>query len=167
MTSTTPPIAAQSVGADARGPGFLVRRLQQVSVSIFLECLKPLDITPLQNTILIILDREDGLDQITVATRAMIDTSTVKDVLMRLEDKGLLTREYCVRDRRTRRIFLTDAGREVLAHAEPEARRASRHLLAPLSADERKLFLQMIERVVAVHEEPIMTGASAIGRAHV
>ena len=110
---------------------------------------------------MIILAREDGLDQISVATRAMIDTSTVKDVLTRLEDKGLVTREYGVQDRRKRLILLTNAGREVLSHAESEARRASRHLLAPLSVEERKLFLQMIDRVVAAHEDLSMPGASA------
>lgn len=161
MKSNTSHIVPRRGVADARGPGFLVRRLQQVSVSIFLECLKPMNITPLQNTILLVLEREDSLDQITVATRAMIDTSTVKDVLTRLEDKGLLTREYGVQDRRKRLIVLTNAGREVLARAASEARRASRHLLAPLSIEERKLFMQMIDRVVTAHEDLSMPGASA------
>ena len=48
MTSNTSPTAARRGTADARGPGFLVRRLQQVSVSIFLECLKPLNITQVE-----------------------------------------------------------------------------------------------------------------------
>ena len=52
MKSNTSHIVPRRADADARGPGFLVRRLQQVSVSIFLECLKPLNITPLQNTII-------------------------------------------------------------------------------------------------------------------
>lgn len=151
---------SNKLSAAKRGPGFLVRRLQQVSVSIFLEYLKPLDITPLQNTILLVLEREEGLDQITIATRAVIDPSTVKDVLTRLEGKGLLTREYGSHDRRTRLIFLTDAGRELLARAATEARRASEDFLAPLSTEERKLFLQMIQRVVSAHEGPANPGTS-------
>ena len=159
MTSKT--ASASRRDTNTRGPGYLVRRLQQVSVSIFHEYLKPLDITPLQNTILLILKREDGLDQITAATRAMIDTSTVKDVLTRLESKGLLKRENGAHDRRTRLIFLTQEGRGVLARASPEALRASQQLLAPLNEEERKLFLQMIDRVVSAHEEPSTPGTSA------
>jgi DNA-binding MarR family transcriptional regulator len=136
----------------ARGPGFLVRRLQQVSVSIFHDYLRPLDITPLQNTILLHLQKDDGLDQVTVATRARIDTSTMKDVVARLEAKGLLRREPGTLDRRTRLLFITPAGRELLDKAAVEARRASQHLLSPLRADERKIFLDMIDRVVQAHE---------------
>jgi len=149
-----------TLSAAKRGPGFLIRRLQQVSVSIFLEHLRPLDITPLQNTILMVLEHEDGLDQITIATRAVIDPSTVKDVLTRLEGKGLLTREYGAIDRRTRLIVLTDAGREILARASVEARRASELLLAPLAPAERKSLLQMVDRIVTAHEEPVTPGAS-------
>lgn len=137
---------------NARGPGFLVRRLQQVSLSIFHEHLQPLDITPLQTTVLLVLQHEDGLEQVTVAARARVDTSTLKDVVNRLEGKGLLRREAGVEDRRTRRLFLTAAGRELLHRVEPEAKRATQVLLLPLSTEERKQFLEMIERVVSAHE---------------
>ena len=36
----------------AQNPGFLFRRMQQVSVSLFLDRLREFDITPLQYTIL-------------------------------------------------------------------------------------------------------------------
>jgi DNA-binding MarR family transcriptional regulator len=143
----------------ARGPGFLVRRLQQVSLAIFHDHLKPLDITPLQNTVLLVLQSEDGIDQVTVAARARTDTSTVKDVVTRLEGKGLLRREFGVEDRRTRQIFLTEAGRDVLAQATQETRRASQLLLSPLGAAERALFLDMMDRVVAAHDEKNPTPA--------
>jgi len=137
----------------ARGPGYLVRRLQQVSLSIFHEHLQSLDITPLQATVLLVLQNEDGLEQVAVAARARVDTSTLKDVVNRLEAKGLLTREPGLHDRRTRCLFLTAAGHALLQRAQPEARRASQTLLAPLAPAERKQFLEMIERVVTAHED--------------
>ena len=143
----------------ARSPGFLVRRLQQVSLAIFHDHLKPLAITPLQNTVLLVLQNEEGIDQVTVAARARTDTSTVKDVVTRLEGKGLLRRELGVEDRRTRQIFLTEEGREVLAQAAQEARRASQVLLSPLCAAERALFLDLIDRVVTAHEDKNLTSA--------
>jgi len=138
---------------NARGPGFLVRRLQQVSLSIFHEHLQSLDITPLQMTVLLMLQIEDGLEQVAVAARARVDTSTLKDVVNRLETKGLLKREPGLEDRRTRRLFLTPDGRALLQQAQPEARRASQVLLAPLAAAERKQFLEMMERLVTAHED--------------
>jgi DNA-binding MarR family transcriptional regulator len=146
---------------NARGPGFLVRRLQQVSLSIFHEHLQSLDITPLQMTVLLMLQVEDGLEQVAVAARARVDTSTLKDVVNRLEAKALLKREPGLEDRRTRRLFLTPDGRALLALAQPQARHASEVLLAPLAAAERKRFLEMMERVVTAHEDKQLASPDA------
>lgn len=127
--------------------------MQQVSVAIFHETLRELGITPVQQTILRIISHEDGLDQISIASRAKLDASTVRDVLNRLVDKGIVKRERSDQDARMRLTYITDHGRAVLAEAEPLSRRASQAFLAPLNAQERKQLLSMMDRIVAAHEQ--------------
>jgi len=135
-----------------RTPGFLVRRMQQVSISVFHEYLRSLGITPVQLTILRILEREDGLDQLSIASRAMLDTSTVKDVLARLAARNIVTRRRSEQDARMRLTYLTDHGRDVIEQAAPLALQASQELLAPLTKKERAQLLEMMDRVVSARE---------------
>ncbi len=138
----------------ARGPGFLIRRLQQVSVSMFHERLEPLGLTPLQATVLRVLGREDGLDQLSLASRAKVDPSTMKDVLRRLESNKAVTRVRSEKDRRMQRVNLTAHGRRLLEDSRPAATEAAQHLLSPLTAVERKQLLTMIRKVIAAHDGP-------------
>jgi DNA-binding MarR family transcriptional regulator len=139
---------------EGRGPGFLIRRLQQVSVSMFHAHLEPLGLTPLQATVLGILGREDGLDQLSLASRAKVDPSTMKDVLRRLEANEAITRARCEKDRRMQRVNLTSRGRELLQASRPAAKEAATHLLSPLAAAEKEALLAMIRKVISAHDEP-------------
>lgn len=134
-------------------PGFLIRRMQQVSVSIFLKQLRDLDITPLQYTILRIIESRPGIDQITVASEAVLDTSTVKDIVARLEAKGLVARQTSKEDRRKRSVSVTPSGTSLLAEARPRVRRAQQELLAPLPEPERDKLLDLLQRLLAAHED--------------
>lgn len=145
-------------GLESRGPGFLVRRLQQVSVSLFHQHLEHLKLTPLQATVLRILGREDGLDQLSLASRARIDSSTAKDVVQRLEANLAVIRVRSEVDRRMQLVYLTDHGRELLEQSVPAAREAAKHLLAPLTESEQRQFLAMIRKLVAAHDEPAVPG---------
>ena len=90
-------------------PGHLLRRAQQISASIFNDEIGPV-VTPIQYAILCVLLTNPGIDQVSLAGLAAIDTSTAASVALRLEDKGLLTRRVDPRNRRQRILQLTDAG---------------------------------------------------------
>jgi DNA-binding MarR family transcriptional regulator len=140
-----------------RSPGFLVRRLQQVSVAIFRRELEEFGITPIQYTILTIVrdgrGREgDGIDQQAIATRAVLDASTIADVLRRLEAKGLISRKTGPKDKRTRIVRLSPGGDAMLVAIAPNVQNARRKFLAPLNDAERNRFLSTVERLVGAHE---------------
>ena len=143
MTNVRPPI---------RTPGHLIRRLQQVSVALFHSSLERANITPIQYTILVIIEGEPGLDQVSIAIRAVLDASTAGDVLRRLEGRGLIRRETVGHDKRSKVVFLTEDGRHLLAEARPQVNASREHMLSPLTADEQRSFLEMIERLLAFHE---------------
>jgi DNA-binding MarR family transcriptional regulator len=133
-------------------PGFLIRRLQQVAVSIFIESLREFGVTPLQYTMLRVVRQNPGIDQARLASRAVLDTSTVMDVLRRLEARNLLCRKVGKEDRRTRTIKLTKRGVDLLDKAEPHVSSSRANLLAPLSKEERGQLLTIIGKLLKAHE---------------
>lgn len=138
--------------ANAENPGFLIRRLQQISASIFLSRLRQFRLTPIQYTILRVVESRSGIDQRSVATLAALDASTTTDVLARLAARKLVKRSPGKIDRRTRVVELTAAGRQLLQTVRPFVRAAQGDLLQPLSAARRKTLLAAIIEVLEAHQ---------------
>ena len=128
-------------------PGHLLRRAQQISVSIFYDEMGA-DLTPVQYAILSRLARHPGIDQVSLAGLAAIDTSTGATVCARLEEKGLLLREVLPHNRRQRALRITDAGQALLDGLEAGAQRLRQRLLAPLSTQEQAVFMDLLARLV-------------------
>jgi DNA-binding MarR family transcriptional regulator len=96
------------------------------------ECTKP-QYTLLRSALLY-----PGLDQATAGAYTGTDKSTVVSLVDRLERRGLLRRADDPADRRKRRLFLTDAGKDFLAAAIPVVDQLSDELLARLGGAERE-----------------------------
>lgn len=131
-------------------PGHLIRRAQQISVSVFHEQLG-YDVTPIQYAVLRTLQDHPGVDQVTLAEYVALDTSTTAELAVRLEAKGWIHRE--VLPRRQRALSLTEAGREVLARLVPGMRTMQRQLLGRLDAAEQKEFLRLLRKFVQLNNE--------------
>ena len=134
-------------------PGHLIRRAHQIAVSIFLEECREVDITPPQYAVLKVLETMPDLDQISLAHQAALDRSTIGWLAERLEEKGWVRRTPGVQDRRQKLLSLTDEGRRVLALVEPGVERTQQRLLAPLSSEECRSFLAMLQRIVDINNE--------------
>src|SRR5882757_6700902 len=106
-----------------RRPGFLIRRAHQIAVSIFMEETGELGITNRQYGILVLLKRQPGIDQITVAKLLGLDRSTTGMVLTKLEQDGLVSRYVGDRDRRRLLLKLTRAGERMFERLAEPARR--------------------------------------------
>ena len=104
------------VGELVDEPGHLIRRAQQIAVSTFHE-VHGRHVTPIQYAILRTLHETPGIDQVTLAQKIALDTSTAADIAARLETKGWIVRE--VLPRRQRSLALTPAGAEVLLELRP------------------------------------------------
>jgi DNA-binding MarR family transcriptional regulator len=128
-------------------PGHLLRRAQQISVSIFYDELGT-ELTPVQYAILSQLAEHPGIDQVSLAGLAAIDTSTGATVCARLEEKGLLVREVIPHNRRQRALRITPEGARLLAVLEPGAQRLRERLLAPLNSEEQALFMGLLAKLV-------------------
>jgi MarR family transcriptional regulator, lower aerobic nicotinate degradation pathway regulator len=129
-------------------PGFLVRRLHQIHVAIFLkECAKE-QVTPIQWGILTIVQAQPGVGHAEIADELGLDRSNVANVLDRLARRQLLKQTASRTDKRRKSVSITPKGRAVLAAFKPNAQRAQRKLLELLSEEERRVFMKMLTRLV-------------------
>jgi hypothetical protein len=77
----------------ATAPGHLIRRAQQIAVSIFADQLAAFGITPVQFAIMNALRDTPDIDQVTLAKRVDFDPATSGSVIGRLEAKGWVARQ--------------------------------------------------------------------------
>jgi DNA-binding MarR family transcriptional regulator len=131
-------------------PGHLIRRAQQIAVSMFHEQLGA-DVTPIQYAVLRALQDAPGVDQVTLASLVALDTSSTAELAARLEAKGWIVRE--LRPRRQRSLRLTDAGRAVLDRLLPGMREMQRRLLGRLDPGEQQEFLRLLRKFVQLNNE--------------
>jgi DNA-binding MarR family transcriptional regulator len=128
-------------------PGHLLRRAQQISVSMFHDEVGG-ELTPVQFAMLRCLADHPGIDQVSLAGLAAIDTSTGATVCARLEEKGLLERKVIPHNRRQRALTITPEGERLLASLVPATQRLRDRLLAPLTAGEQQQFMALLARLV-------------------
>ena len=129
-------------------PGFLIRRAQQIAVSLFLDETGELGITNTQYGILMVLKERPGIDQISLAKLLGLDRSTTGMVLGKLEKAGLVGRYIGTHDRRKRNLALTTEGQSMLARLAEPARRAQKRVLSPFTAEEQTMFLSLLDKFV-------------------
>ena len=129
-------------------PGFLVRRLHQIHVSMFMEVLEEYGMTPVQYGLMSILVDMPGLDQFSVAEELGIDRANVHDVLKRLESRKLVARVVDPHNRRRKLCLASREGAELVALIYPRMQEAQERLLAPLDESERTMFMHLLHDLV-------------------
>ena len=129
-------------------PGFLVRRLHQISVAIFMDETAGLGITPLQFGALSVLAASPGLDQSTLGAELGIDRANVADVVARLSVGGYVTRHTSESDRRVKNIYITEAGKALLHETNARFRNVQSRLLGPLTPQDRETFVGLTMQLI-------------------
>lgn len=131
-------------------PGHLIRRAQQIAVSMFHEVMGT-QVTPTQYAVLRMLQEAPGIDQLTLAGLVALDTSTTAEMCVRLEAKGWIHRELMAR--RQRRLTLTPEGEKVLATLVPAVHELRHRMLDPLTPAERAEFARLLTKFVHLNNE--------------
>jgi len=113
----------------------------------FKGILEPFDLHPREFAVLGAVGAKEGQTQQALGDRLQIPRSRMVSIVDELESRGLLERHPNPADRRVRELHLTDAGRSVLEKAYAQAVEYERQVTAPLSAEERKQLLDLLERI--------------------
>ena len=134
-----------------RMPGHLIRRAQQIAVSIFSEEFSSFGLTPVQYALLWTVRHNPGIDQISLANLVAFDRSNTGDVVARLEEKELVRREAGDTDRRTKLVHVTREGERKLAAIQPAVEASQARILAPLEPEEQEVFLALLAKLVDIN----------------
>lgn len=129
-----------------RRPGFMIRRVHQIAVSLFIEETGKLGVTNSQYGILFVLKHRPGIDQISVANLLGLDRSTTGMVLKKLEQDGRVVRSVGAQDRRRHSLQLTISGEKLFSQLAEPARRAQARALSAFSPREQALFLALLDK---------------------
>src|SRR3979490_3309100 len=97
--------------------GYSLKRAQLRIFEDFLRCVAPLELTPAQFSVLMLLDKNPGRNQTEIANTLGILRPNFVAMLDALESRDLGERMRSANDRRSHILVLTDKGRAVLARA--------------------------------------------------
>jgi DNA-binding MarR family transcriptional regulator len=98
--------------------GYSLKRAQLKVFEDFLRCVSPLQLTPAQFSVLLLLDKNPGRNQTEIANTLGILRPNFVAMLDALESRDLCSRIRSIADRRSHILVLTDKGRAVLARAK-------------------------------------------------
>ena len=130
-----------------QAPGHLLRRCQQIAVSVFLDECQTWDLTPVQFAVLVELNRHGPHDQVGLGGALAMDRTTIGVVVKKLEERGFVERSISDQDRRSKPVSITSAGSALIRNVLPAAEIAQDRMLAPLNDAERSQFMRLLGKV--------------------
>jgi DNA-binding MarR family transcriptional regulator len=135
---------AVGIGVLSEHLGYLVRRLQVWVFQDFIRTLAPIEISPAQYSVLVVIAANPDLSQSDLADRLGIERARLVRVLDRLERRGLTQRLPSRTDRRSHALRLTPEGRKLLKLAKTLAARHEAHLAERLGSERRKSLIDLL-----------------------
>jgi len=111
----------------AETPSHLMRRCHQYFGDLYALETGARDLTKQQFTVLAALEHHDGVSQTALVEMTGIDRSTLAEMVRRMLDRGLLSRERTEEDARANAVAITMAGRKRGSRRNARKKRFSRH----------------------------------------
>lgn len=132
-------------------PGHLIRRLHQISTSVFADRMKSLgtDLTAPQFATLVALRAHPGSDQATLAGLIAHDRPTMGGLVARLVDKRLVSRAPNPSDKRAKIVTLSPQGDALLDQLLPHVAALQSDILPGLTPQEQTAFLDLAKKITA------------------
>lgn len=113
---------------------------------------KPLDLRKVEFTILQLVQQNAPVTATKLAKALAVTTPGVTIWLDKLEERGLLVRERGDVDRRTQNLSITRKGQTLVAAALEQLRQTDSEILSHLSAGERHLLLELLQKVARLRK---------------
>ena len=139
---------------------FLLTNVQNSVNLYFKKELQALNVTPIQYALLKCLWDEDDQMPTQLAQTLCLDSSSVTGILGRLEEKGLVVRDFCKTDRRRVTVHLTDTSRALQKPVEEIIDNANVVVTSSLSEHDMAKLKGYLQKIAD-------NANKQIGRAHV
>lgn len=116
---------------------YLVGRMDRVVRRAIGAVLKAEGLSVNQYTTLSVLDRRSGLSNAQLARRALVSPQSMNEVLLALEERGLVRRHAHPEHGRILQARLTAKGRALLARCDAEVHRVEARMVSGLGNEDR------------------------------
>lgn len=136
----------------AEAPSYLIRRCQQFLGDLYAREAGSTDLTKQQFMVLAALEHNEGVSQTALVEITGIDRSTLAEMVRRMLEKGLVSRERTEEDARANAVAITPSGRKALRAARNAADRAEKALLDALPQGDRARFVKSLVQIAAAHD---------------
>jgi DNA-binding MarR family transcriptional regulator len=140
-------VARPDSGTHFRAVGFAVSSLGYAAARRFRETLAQLELEPHEFALLRAAGAVEGQSEQAIGERLQIAPSRIVVFVDALERRSLLERTCNPDDRRTRELYLTPVGRELLERALALVAGLERDVCEGLSAAQRTQLLALLDRV--------------------
>jgi DNA-binding MarR family transcriptional regulator len=127
--------------------GFLIRRAQQAHVAAWQREVSA-EISSVQFGVLSVLARRPGASQRELCDELDLDRSTIADLVVRLQKRGLIDRERADGDRRRNTLRLSSSGLIELDRLIPLVENVERALTDGLSVADRAELRRLLQGVL-------------------
>ena len=141
--------------------GFLLSSLGYAVSRQFHAVLKPLGLEPRHFAVLRAVRVLEGATQQAVASFLQIPPSRMVAILDNLEERGLVERRQRPADRRSRAMFLTPDGEDLLGRAQDVAVEFELTVCGDMAPDDRAVLVRTLQEIgarlgVPAHSHPAM-----------
>ena len=143
----------------AEAPSHLIKRCQQYFGDLYAREAGSSELTKQQFTVLAALENNEGVSQTALVEMTGIDRSTLAEMVRRMLERGLVSRERTEKDARANAVAITASGRKALRVARSAADRAEKALLDPLPPSERSKFIKALSTIASDGEAFAANGA--------
>ena len=144
----------------SEAPSHLIRRCQQFYGDLYARESGARELTKQQYTLLAALEHNDGASQTVLVEITGIDRSTLAEMVRRMLEKGLLSRERTEEDQRANAVAISPSGRKALRSARNASDRAERALLETLTVPDRQKFIRWLAQIARAGENFAANGGA-------
>src|SRR5258708_4272593 len=116
--------------------------------------LSPHGVTLAQFDVLMTLCHGDGIPQQELAERLLVTKANVVGLIDRVSAAGWVERRPDPEDRRVNRLYLTDAGRKLMAKVEPGQTALVREVFGKLTEEELRQLHALLQRLDEACNQP-------------
>lgn len=127
--------------------GHLLRRANQRHTAIFQQNIGDSQLTAIQFTTLCALRDKGPSSQIELVEATAVDQATIRGIINRLKDRGLIVLSTSPEDKRKVIIRLSPAGEEILNHTIPKAQQISQLTVEKLNPAEQVAILYLLKKM--------------------
>lgn len=128
--------------------GYQIRYAYRIFVKALADELGPYRITTGQWSALRVLWEQEGLSQVELAQRMMVEKASLTAVLKAMAGQGLITRVRNADDRRKLNIYLTASGRRLKGKILPLIGKINKRATRRLSSPEVRQLQALLARVM-------------------